>query len=150
MAQFKWLKEAYVTHAPLYFICILMEDAGVLDNHLNWSCLCWLWLSVFRFSWSRRSVCAHSLRRLGREGPSLKVAMQMSNLRVNRHFLWPASGVCLLGCWAKLSLSSFWLSEWSKRKSGVRCWISARTLTYPRCRRQILTTCLRGMRPSTH
>lgn len=51
-------------------------------------------------------MCAHSLRRLGREGLLLKVAMQTANLRVNGHFLWPGSGVGLVG-WAKLSPAPF-------------------------------------------
>lgn len=53
------------------------------------------------------SVCAHTLRRLARQGPPLKVAVQTANLRLNGHFLWTGRGGCLVD-WAKhasLSLS---------------------------------------------
>lgn len=49
-----------------------------------------------------------------------------------------------------VSVFLFSHSEWIERKAGVRCWSPARSLDYyPWCRRLILTTCLRGMRPST-
>lgn len=57
-------------------------------------------LSVLRLSWSRRSVCAHTLRRLATQGCALKVVVQTANLRLNGHFLWSGCGVCLVD-WAK-------------------------------------------------
>lgn len=75
---------------------IMLQLTAALGDH-------WLRFSALRLSCSRRSVCAHSLRRLGGEGPPLKVATQTANLRVNGHFLiglavghaWLAGQSCL-------------------------------------------------------
>lgn len=102
----------------------LFADSALSHNQLNCPMLMPIThqltaaLSTTGSGFSRRSVCAHSLRRLGlREGPHSKVAMQTANLRVNGAFslawLLQHAWVC---CVKAVSISTFLCPSRSQSK----------------------------------